>query len=82
MTLPIPSGPGSGNMETLVCDRGQHELGEVEGFDALMPGSAVYMGQWMKPARERAERPAAALAAQPVWLFSAARPPEPADLSV
>jgi menaquinone-dependent protoporphyrinogen oxidase len=33
-------------------------------------GSAVYMGQWMKPARELAERSADALAARPVWLFS------------
>ena len=46
------------------------EVGAVGEFDAVVLGSAVYMGQWMKPARELAERSAAALAARPVWLFS------------
>ena len=58
------------------------EVGAVEHFDAVVLGSAVYMGQWMKPARELAERSAAALAARPVWLFSSGRvgePPKPAD---
>jgi menaquinone-dependent protoporphyrinogen oxidase len=41
-------------------------------------GSAVYMGQWMKPARELAERSAAVLAARPVWLFSSGPVGEPA----
>ena len=45
-------------------------VGAVEEFDAVVLGSAVYMGQWMKPARQLAERSAAALAARPVWLFS------------
>ena len=58
------------------------EVGAVEEFDAAVLGSAVYMGQWMKPARELAERQAAALAAQPVWLFSSGpvgEPSKPAD---
>ena len=46
------------------------EVGAVEEFDAVVLGSAVYMGQWMKPARELVERSAAALATRPVWLFS------------
>ena len=48
----------------------------------MMLGSAVYLGQWMKPAREMAERQAAALAARPVWLFSSGpvgEPAKPAD---
>ena len=56
--------------------------GAVEEFDAVVLGSAVYMGQWMKPARELAERSAAALAARPVWLFSSGpvgEPAKPAD---
>ena len=47
----------------------------------MVLGSAVYMGQWMKPARELVERSAAALAARPVWLFSSGpvgEPPKPA----
>lgn len=58
------------------------EVGAVEEFDAVVLGSAVYMGQWMKPARELAERSAAALAARPVWLFSSGpvrEPAKPAD---
>jgi len=57
------------------------EAGAVEEFDAVVLGSAVYMGQWMKPARELAERSAAALASRPVWLFSSGPVGEPAKLS-
>jgi menaquinone-dependent protoporphyrinogen oxidase len=57
-------------------------VGAVEEFDAVVLGSAVYTGQWMKPARELAERSAAALGARPVWLFSSGpvgEPAKPAD---
>ena len=46
------------------------EVGAVGDFDAVVLGSAVCMGRRMKPARELAERSAAALAARPTWLFS------------
>ena len=46
------------------------KVSAVEEFDPVVLGSAVYLGQWMKPARELAERSASALAARPVWLFS------------
>jgi len=58
------------------------KVGAVEEFDAVVLGSAVYMGQWMKPARELAERSASALAARQVWLFSSGpigEPAKPAD---
>ncbi|HET9082657.1 MAG TPA: flavodoxin domain-containing protein [Trebonia sp.] len=58
------------------------QVGAIEEFDAVVLGSAVYMGQWMKPARKLAERSAAALAARPVWLFSSGpvgEPAKPAD---
>jgi menaquinone-dependent protoporphyrinogen oxidase len=54
------------------------KVGAVEEFDAVVLGSAVYMGQWMKPARQLAERSAAALAIRPVWLFSSGPVGEPA----
>jgi len=54
------------------------KVGAVDEFDAVVLGSAVYMGQWMKPARELAERSAGALAARPVWLFSSGPVGEPA----
>ena len=50
----------------------------VEEFDAVVLGSAVYLGRWMKGAREVVERCAAALATRPVWLFSSGPVGEPA----
>ena len=67
-------------LEVLVVPPDQ--AGAVEEFDGVVLGSAVYMGHWMKSARELAERSAAALAARPVWLFSSGQvgePPKPAD---
>jgi len=58
------------------------KAGGVEEFDAVVLGSAVYLGQWLKPARELAERSAGALASRPVWLFSSGpvgEPAKPAD---
>ena len=54
----------------------------IEQFDAVVLGSAVYMGRWLKPGRELAQRQAAALAARPVWLISSGPvgdPAKPAD---
>jgi menaquinone-dependent protoporphyrinogen oxidase len=39
-------------------------------YDAIVLGSAVYMGQWMKPARVYVEAHGPALRERPVWLFS------------
>jgi menaquinone-dependent protoporphyrinogen oxidase len=58
------------------------QAGAIEQFDAVVLGSAVYMGRWMKPGRELAQRQSAALAARPVWLFSSGpvgEPAKPAD---
>jgi menaquinone-dependent protoporphyrinogen oxidase len=64
-------------LEVSVVPPGQ--AGAIEKLDAVVLGSAVCMGQWMKPARELAERQAAALATRPVWLFSSGpgEPPKP-----
>ena len=54
----------------------------VDGYDAVVVGSAVYAGQWLKPARELVERHAGALAGRPVWLFSSGPvgdPPKPEE---
>jgi menaquinone-dependent protoporphyrinogen oxidase len=42
----------------------------VTPYDAVIIGSAVYMGRWMGPARALVTRSADALRARPVWLFS------------
>lgn len=57
------------------------EVGAREEFDAVVLGSAVYMGQWMKSAGELVNRSGAALAARPAWLFSRGpvEPPKPAE---
>jgi hypothetical protein len=47
-------------------------------YDAVVLGSAVYAGHWLKPARALADRCAAALRARPVWLFSSGPVGDPA----
>jgi menaquinone-dependent protoporphyrinogen oxidase len=46
------------------------EVSSLDGFDAYVMGSAVYIGRWLEPARELVEANAGALAERPVWLFS------------
>jgi menaquinone-dependent protoporphyrinogen oxidase len=53
---------------------------DLGGYDAAVLGSAVYMGRWLPPARELAQRHEGELAAIPVWLFSSGplgEPPHP-----
>ena len=50
--------------------RPAEELDTLDGYDAYVIGSAVYVGRWLDPARELIEAHAAALAERPVWLFS------------
>jgi menaquinone-dependent protoporphyrinogen oxidase len=42
----------------------------VDGYDAIVLGSAVYAGHWLKPVREFALGHADQLRELPVWLFS------------
>jgi menaquinone-dependent protoporphyrinogen oxidase len=54
----------------------------VDGYDAVVVGSAVYAGHWLKPARELVERLGNELAGRPVWLFSSGPvgdPPKPEE---
>jgi menaquinone-dependent protoporphyrinogen oxidase len=43
---------------------------DIEPYAAVVLGSAIYYGSWLKEAREFVHRNEAALAARPVWLFS------------
>jgi menaquinone-dependent protoporphyrinogen oxidase len=56
------------------------EVTDLAGYDAVVLGSAVYMGRWLKPARQFAEHHARTLAAIPVWLFSSGPLGPPANL--
>jgi menaquinone-dependent protoporphyrinogen oxidase len=42
----------------------------VEGYDAVVLGSALYMFHWLKDATSFARRNRAALSGKPLWLFS------------
>lgn len=53
---------------------------ELEPEAAVVLGSAIYVGRWLKPARKLAGRLASEAGARPVWLFSVGPvgdPPEP-----
>jgi menaquinone-dependent protoporphyrinogen oxidase len=57
----------------------------IDDYDAVILGSAVYAGHWLKPAKELVDRLGDALAARPVWLFSSGPigdPPKPEEDSV
>jgi menaquinone-dependent protoporphyrinogen oxidase len=58
------------------------EVRSLEGYDAVVLGSAVYAGRWLKPAMELVERFRDELAVLPVWLFSSGPigdPPKPEE---
>src|SRR5919198_4450713 len=58
------------------------QVDTVDGYDAVVLGSAVYAGHWLKPARQLVDRCAGALAERPVLLFSSGPigdPPKPEE---
>jgi menaquinone-dependent protoporphyrinogen oxidase len=71
---------GLGGAGTVTVRRARDVTG-VAGYDAVLLGSAVYLGQWLDEVLDAAIRCGVALEDRPVWLFScapgadAARPP-------
>jgi menaquinone-dependent protoporphyrinogen oxidase len=58
------------------------QVDSVDGYDAVVLGSAVYAGHWLKAARALVDRAGGALADRPVWLFSSGPigdPPKPEE---
>ena len=53
------------------------DVSDIEAYDAVVLGSAVYAGRWMKSIRELVELRHEELAARPVWLFSSGPVGEP-----
>lgn len=58
------------------------EVDTLEGYDAVVLGSAVYAGHWLKPATEFVQRFGDGLSGLQVWLFSSGPigdPPKPEE---
>lgn len=51
---------------------------DIQDYEAVVLGSAVYTGHWMKRARELAAHSSELLAERPVWLFSSGPLGDPA----
>lgn len=61
------------------------EVETVDGFDAVIVGSAVYAGHWLPAATALIERYGETLRGRPVWLFSSGPigdPPKPEEQPV
>lgn len=72
--------PGDAAVEVLPAA----EVGDVTAYDAVVLGSAVYLGRWVGDARHLAERIATG-PPRPVWLFSSGPigdPPKPDEAPV
>jgi menaquinone-dependent protoporphyrinogen oxidase len=50
----------------------------LDGYDAFVLGSAVYMGRWLDDAKALVQRVSAARGSRPVWLFSSGPVGDPA----
>jgi menaquinone-dependent protoporphyrinogen oxidase len=57
-----------GGLEADVRD--VNEVRDLRSYDAFIIGSAVYIGHWMKEAKQFALKNSAVLSTRPVWLFS------------
>ncbi len=58
------------------------QVDSVDRYDAVVLGSAVYMGRWLEAAPQQVAAHAAALAGRQVWLFSSGPvgdPPKPEE---
>lgn len=54
------------------------EVVGMEGYDAVVLGSAVYVGHWLDAARRFARHQESALTRRPLWLFSSGPVGDPA----
>ena len=54
------------------------DVAALSEFEAVVLGSAVYLGHWLTPATNLADRIGAELAGRPVWLFSSGPVGDPA----
>lgn len=71
-------GAGLAGRGWTVCLQPPGEVTSLDGFAAVILGSAVYTGGWLKPARRCFERFAGDLTGRPLWLFSSGPVGDPA----
>ena len=57
--------------------RAVEDVDEIDNYDAVVLGSAVYMGRWLKSARRFARENENALTGLSLWLFSSGPVGEP-----
>lgn len=60
------------------------DVRSIDGYRAVVVGSGVYAGRWLKPAREFVKRHGPELKQRKVWLFSSGPvgdPPKPVEES-
>ena len=53
-----------------VTVRRPEEIVDLVSYDAVVVGSAIYAGHWLKPATDLIDRTASRMRTMPVWLFS------------
>ena len=58
--------------------RAPEDVDSIDGYQAVVLGSAVYLAHWMASAREFADRFADQLSGVPVWMFSSGLATQPA----
>jgi menaquinone-dependent protoporphyrinogen oxidase len=69
---------GARGVEADVAD--VEQVDDVAGYEAVVLGSAIYMGKWLEPARLFVDLHAETLSSRPTWLFSSGpvgAPPKP-----
>lgn len=57
--------------------RRPEEVSHLADYDAVVLGSAVYAGRWLRRAKDLVERTSSRLRSMPVWLFSTGPVGEP-----
>jgi menaquinone-dependent protoporphyrinogen oxidase len=76
----IARGLGEHGIESELAD--VEDVSRVDRYDAVVLGSAVYVGRWLEPARRFVAEHGEKLASKDVWLFSSGPigdPPRPVE---
>ncbi|TQL03622.1 flavodoxin domain-containing protein [Cellulomonas sp. SLBN-39] len=63
----------------VVDQRAPEDVPSLDGYDAVLLGSAVYVAHWLPAARHLADAFADELRARPVWIFSSGLATQPAN---